>query len=908
MPRSSFHLIPTKFVPPPPRPELVPRSRLLSLLRAAGPAKLVLLSAPAGFGKSTLLAEWVRAASAQGFAVGWLSLDREDGDLGRFLAYVCAALQRADAGIGGAAAGLLRSSPVAPAEAVIDLLIEDLAARAGRLALVLDDYHLVERPEVHAAVSRLLAYAPPGFSLVIASREEPPLPLARLRVAGDLVELGPADLRFRQDEAEAFLNGGHRLNLAPEEVVLLLDRTEGWAAGLQLASLSLERRAERRAFLDSFSGYDRGIVDFLTADVLLRQPSDIQEFLLATCVLERFDAALCEHVTGRTDGQAMLDRLDSANLFLVPLDNERRWFRYHHLFAEFLRGRLERVHPGRAAALHARAADWHRRHGHLSDAVNHALAGGDDNGAAEMVEDCAMEFIRQSHVLQLGEWLNRLPPGLIDSRPRLGLISAWIFFHMMQPRRGFRHLTAARRLLGADLIRPERQTGLDRALVAEMRTLTAGVLSAADHSRFARDLAVRWLDSLPADQPFLRGTLGNILAFCHYSLGDLPAARLASERARSEHERARSVFGIVYADLLIGLVAKSRGQLAEAERVLRRGQALARERLGTPSYAEALVAVFLAELAYERNEIDLAETLLRDNQFIIDGTGLVVHALTGKIHLARLRVLAGDLTGAFDILAAAERLGRERRYRRLRASALNEQVRLHLAAGDLAGARDALRRNRADPAQYESAPAGPATELEQVALARLFLADDRADKALALLDHLAIHMERQGRIRRLLQVLALRALALEALGHRDRALDTLRRALALGEPEGFLRSFIDEGRGLKPLLADLLRQDAHGPVSVAYLRRLLQQFDEPSARRVVAAPDEPVGVLLEELSARELEVVRLLAAGCSNEELARRLGLAPSTVKWHLRNIFDKLGVKSRTQAVLAAQQLRLFS
>lgn len=907
MARGRSHLIPTKFVPPAARPETVPRSRLVRLVRG-GAAKLVVLSAPAGFGKSTLLAECVRAAIADGIAVGWLSLDRDDDDLGRFLAYLCAAFQRADAGVGAAAAGLLRSSPVAPVDAVIELLVEDLAAHAGRLALVLDDYHLVQRPEIHDAVARLIAYAPPGFRLVIASREEPPLPLGRMRVAGEVVEVTAAELRFDLAEAEAFLNGGHGLGLAVDDVALLVQRTEGWAAGLQLASLALERRTERRAFLDSFSGYDRGIVDFLTSDVLLRQPQEVQNFLLHTAVLERFDAALCDHVTGQGNGHAMLERLDAANLFLVPLDNERRWFRYHHLFAEFLRGRLDRVHPGLARTLHARAAEWHSRHGNLSDAVNHALAAGDDAGAAQLVEDCAMELIRQGDLLQPSEWLNRLPPAVVESRPRLNLIAAWIFFQMMQPRRAGRHLIAARRALTADL--SAQDAGPSGALVAEMRTLAAGVLSGADRSRFARDLALRWLDGLPADQPFLRGTLANILAFSHYSMGDLGASRIAGERGRQEHERARSVLGVVYADLLLGLAEKSRGRLTEGERLLRRGQQLARERLGTPSYAEALVAVFLAEIAYERNELDLAETLLRDNQFIIEGGGLVVHAQAGTIHLARLRAVGGDGAGALEILAKAERLGRERRYRRLRASTLNEQVRLLLAAGERHAAREALLRNGIDPAgDAGTAPAGsPGVELEHMALSRVLIADGHADRAVGLLDRLAVGIERQGRLRRLLQVLALRSVALAALGRRGRALDTLRRALALGESEGFLRSFIDEGTQLKPLLNALLKEGTGDTVSAGYLRRLLHAFGGPETRRAVPPAAEPVGILLEPLSGRELDVLHLLAAGCSNEEVARRLSLAPSTVKWHLRNVFDKLGVRSRTQAVIAAQQLGLLS
>lgn len=907
MARGRSYFIPTKFVPPAARSETVSRSRLVRMVRGGNPAKLVVLSAPAGFGKSTLLAEWARVAVGDGVAVGWLSLDPDDDDLGRFLAYLCTAFQRADAAVGAAAAGLLRSSPVAPVDAIVELLVEDLAARFGRLTLVLDDYHMVQRSEIHEAVSRLIAYAPPGFCLVVASREDPPLPLARMRVAGEVVELTAAELRFDLPEAEAFLNGGHGLGLAADEVALLVSRTEGWAAGLQLASLALERRTERRAFLDSFSGYDRGIVDFLTSDVLLRQPQDVQQFLLRTAVLERFDAALCNHVTGLANGHEMLERLDSANLFLVPLDNERRWFRYHHLFAEFLRGRLDRVHPGLGRSLHGRAAAWHNRHGNLSDAVNHALAAGDDDGAARLVEDCAMELIGQGHLLQPSEWLNRLPPSVVESRPRLNLIAAWIFFQMMQPRRAFRHLVAARRVLAADL--SGQNTGAAGALAAEMRTLAAGVLSGADRSRVARDLALRWLDGLPADQPFLRGTLANILAYSHYSMGDLAASRIAGERGRQEHERARSILGVVYADLLIGLAEKSRGRLAEAERFLRRGQQLARERLGTPSYAEALVAVFLAEIAYERNELDIAETLLRDNQFIIEGGGLVVHAQAGTIHLARLQAAAGDYASALDILARAERLGHERRYRRLRASTLNEQVRLLLASGDRAAAREAMLRNGIDPSARTpiAPPASPSVEFEQVALSRVLIAEGEAERALLLLDRLAVGMERQGRIRRLLQVLALRAVALASLGRRGRALDTLRRALALGEPEGFLRSFVDEGPELKPLLNALLKDGGGDTVSAGYLRRLLHAFGAAAPRRAVPAVEEPVGILLEALSGRELDVLRLLAAGCSNEDVARRLSLAPSTVKWHLRNVFDKLGVKSRTQAVIAAQQLGLL-
>lgn len=900
-------LIATKFAAPQPRGDLICRPRLVEQVERHDELSLVALVAPAGAGKSTLLADWYRTLSRRQVSVAWLSLDPDDDKLVRFLTYVFAALNQAHRQIGARAAALLRSVPILDTETLLPLLVNDLAALDSRLALFLDDLHVLSDPGILAFLDRLLTYAPRNFSLFVASRNEPPLPMARLQLRGQAMVVTQEDLRFDLAEAEQFLNRARQLGLSVADVQLLHGRTEGWAAGLRLASLALERRAERSSFLRSFTGTDRDVTDFLAQDVLLRQPQEVQHFLLRTAVLTRFDADLAQHMTGRPDTAAMIERLHTANLFLVPLDAERRWFRYHHLFADFLRARLEQIAPGETKALHRAAAAWHRARGAVGEALHHALAVGDHDWAAALVEDKAMHFFRQGQLTLVRDWLSRLPEAEIARRPRLRLIFAWIAFHMLGQRQGFRHLFEARRALRCAADAPaESQTP---ALLAEVRTLTAGVISSADHSSWSRALAERWLDELPVDQPFLRGTLANVLGFSCYTLGDLPAASRAAERGRAEHGRGHYVFGMVYSDLILGLVDKARGHLRAAESRLRRSAALAREAFGSPSYSEAMVAVFLAELAYERGEVAEAERLLQENHYIIDGTALIVHAVVGYQHLARLEVLAGRMDAALAILERAERMGRERLYRRLRAGVLNERVRLLLAQGDLASAQDALSRSRlvADPDQGPRVYA-PQVELAQVALARVLIAERRYDRALRLLDSLAQSMETEDRGRRLIQVLCLKALALAKAGRPAAAQEALRRALARGEPEGFLRSIADEGKGLKPLLTALLARASafEGSLPTAgYIQRVLTAIAQPRPARLQPALEAH---LTEALSGRELDIVRLLSQGCSNEELAEALALAPSTIKWHLKNIFGKLGVRSRTQVVLAAQKLQLLS
>jgi LuxR family maltose regulon positive regulatory protein len=899
-------LIETKLRPPVLRTGLVERERLIKALDGALATRLTVLTAPAGFGKSTLLGQWISLLRERDAAVGWLALDQGDDEIGRFLGYLVAALRRADPELAQGVPALLDSSPVVPVDSVLASIVNDLAQRTRPLFLILDDCHFLTSAEIGRFLEALLAYAPGALHLVTATRGPMPFQLANIRVKGQLISLDETHLRFSLEEAESFLNETRVLDLPMADVVTLQHRTEGWAAGLQLASLSLEQRAERADFIRHFSGSHRDIAEFLAQDVLARQPKEMLDFLLDTAILTRISAPLADAVSGRGNAAAMLTAIEAANLFLIPLDRERTWFRYHHLFAEFLQSMLQKRAPERVTELHGRAAAWLSQHGQTSEAVTHALAAGDADGAAALVEACAMPLIMQSHLTMVRQWLSLLPPDLIARRPRLQLAEVWIQFHMSRPQEAVKTLKAAKRsiaaLAGSGVI-DQRES---QALQGELWTLTAGVISAADRSHTAARLCATWLEMLSDDQPFLKGTLGNIHAFCHYSLGAMDQARAASLKARDAHAQAQSIFGLVYCDLILGLVEKSIGNLAAAHRLFERAIALSRESLGPGSYAEAMVAIFEVELLYEWNELGAAERLLHTHRQIIEECGLVVHEMACKLHIARLAAARGRHDEALAVLERAERLGLQKRYQRLTASALNDRVRLLLARGDARSARWALRARGVEdgPRPLTSL----AAELEAMALARVLIAEDRPDAALRILDQVAERVRLEGRLRRLAQVRAISAIAAYRAGDALTALAAAVDTVSLCAPQNALRILIDEGPGLRDVLAF-----ARGRVpswsgdtqAGRYIDHVMQAF-VASERNATATPAVPRRS--PRFSQREAEVARLLTAGHNNRDLARTLGMAPDTVKWHLKNIFGKLGVANRTQAVLRLQEIGLGS
>ncbi len=760
-------LIETKLRPPVLKHDLVARQRLLRQLDGALSARLTVLSAPPGFGKSTLLGQWIATLRQRDAAVGWLALDRDDDEIGRFLTYLVASIRRADPQVAQQVPALLQSSPVLPIDSVLTSIVNDLSHRSQPLFLILDDCQFLSAPEICRFLDTLLAYAPPCLHLVVATRGALPFSLAQIRVRGQLLNLDDMQLRFSLEETESLFEAAELQDLPMADVVALQHRTEGWVAGLQLAALSLEEPAGRADFIRNFSGSHRDVAEFLAQDVLSRQPADLRDFLIKTSILSRISAPLADAVLGRTGSGAMLQMIEAANLFLIPLDRERHWFRYHHLFAEFLQSHLVERGPAEVAALHGRAAEWLAANGLTSEAVSHALASGDLDRAAAMVEDCAMPLIMASHLNTVRAWLGRLPAELIARRPRLQLAEVWIQFHMSRPQEAVKTLKAAKESIAKAQAEGKLGAEMRSALRAELCTLTVGAISAADRSKTAARLAESWLGQLPENRPFFKGTLGNIKAFCHFSLGDLDGARIHSLKARDSHGQAQSVFGIVYSDLILGLVEKAAGNLSGASQFFARAIALARRELGAGSYAEAMVAVFEAELLYEWNDLAGAERLLHTHRQVIEECGLVVHEMACKLHMARLAAARGRHDEAMAVLDRAERQGIEKRYHRLTASALNDRVRLLLQRGDVQGARFALlARGIGGEGRkgYGLGPLTPATEPEHLAQARVLIASGKPETALRLLDRVAENVRRDGRLRRLSQVRALAAIAAHQSG------------------------------------------------------------------------------------------------------------------------------------------------
>lgn len=900
--------IETKMHPPHLRAAMVARPRLIAMLEKATAGKLAIVSSPAGFGKSTLLAQWVMRATADGGRVAWLSVETQDNDLARFLKYLTATLNRASPAVAANALALIDSSPITPVDSILAGLINDLALMKEQIYLVLDDAHLVNSPEIAVFLNSLVAYAPPALHIVLATRGELPVELIAMRMKGHVVNLGDSELRFSLDETDQYLSDICRLDLPTSAIVALHHKTEGWPAGLQLVSLALAHEESKAAFIADFSGSQRDVADFLSHEVLARQPAEIQDFLLRTSILERFNLALVQAVCPDQDCVKTLPLVERSNLFLIALDSTGHWFRYHHLFSDFLRGKLDKRLRGERADLHRKASAWLSANGYVSDAVGHALAAGDKDLAARLVEECAMPIVMQGHIPMVTEWLNRLPPELIAMRPRLLLTRVWAYFHMGRSRDAVRILRQAKVLI----VKLAQEGALDeasiRSLQAELQTLTTGVISAADWPRMATRLAAGWLADYPDGEPFARATLCNIRAFAHFSLGELDAARLSALKARDHHMTANSVFGIVYSDLILGLVELSAGNLQQAHDLLARAMRLAREGLGANSYSEAMSAIIQVELLYEWNDLHSAELLLHQHRGVIEECGLVVHEMACKLHLARLAAAHGRHDEAIFHLERAEQIGIEKRYRRLTGSALNDRVRLLLARGDVAAARLALQLRGIAIAKSERMETiNPLDEYAHIGAARVLIAEGQPKRAIAVLERIAERQRRDERLRGLLQVRALVAIAAHAAGETLQALAATVDLIALALPQNAVRSLVDEGEPLKAAL-----EFARGRIpawsrpseTAVFVDRILGELARGGPDRRGAAIPGMSG--RRQLSSREMEVASYLVRAYSNRQLARSLAMAPDTVKWHLKNIFGKLGVSNRTEAALKLKEIGL--
>ena len=896
-------ILATKLWWPTVQANLVPRSRLVHQINHNLDRKLTLLSAPAGFGKTTLLAEWLTQADD---GCAWLSLDAHDNDLPRFLRYLVAALQTVDEGVGETAVSLLESPEPPDPHDIIASLINEIAGQNGRFILTLDDYHLIENPAIHDTLTYLLQHQPPQLHLIITSRADPRLPLSRLRVRQQMDEIRAADLRFTNEEAVTFLGQVWGLPLTPEQIAALEARTEGWIAGLHLAALAMQRFSsaqEITTFVNAFTGSHRTILDYLVDEVLHQQPPDVQNFLLQSAILDRLCADLCQALLETDEAPALLAQVEAANLFLIPLDNRSEWFRYHHLFAELLRHRLKQTQPDKPLLLHQRASQWYEQHGLTEEAIRHALAAHDEARAAALVESVRWEMRNRGEIATLRRWLDMLPAAVVESSGPLAVSRAWTLLMVGDMAGAEAYLE---RVIAPLL--PQAPAHADWPVeVAVMRGQIA-LNQRQFHEAVAYCTAAQ--EKIPADQPRFRGALENILGHAYQMQGRLDLAAqsftAAAEIATQTHNR----FSVLSARAGQARLLELRGRLHEAESMWRAALPLVMDRRERPLPMAGLVQAGLARMYYEWNRLDEAQELAESAVQLAQQFRLGPIILFGALALSQIRQARGDCAGAHQVLAQADKTLRQSQMALLKLRFAAAAARLWLRQGDLAQAAawaDQFER------QYGLEPAadpGDWFEFEYGLLARVWLAQGKLLETADLLTQLFAPAEAAGRNSQKIEIMIIQALLAQAQGKRETAVSLLERALTMAEPSGYVRLFVDEGQPLGALLAQVvLRETAVSP----YAAQVLANFDAPQLAPVepgeteTAVPPHLAQWLAEPLSERETEVLRLVAAGLSNREIGERLVISVYTVKKHVENIHSKLYVNNRTQAVARARDLGLL-
>ena len=901
-------LLESKYRVPTRRPNAVARPRLAERLSAASQSELTVLSAPAGFGKTTALTEWLATVPAEASFIAWLSLDHRDNDPALFWTYVVTAMQTATDGVGEGASQMLASSSP-PTEAALAALLNDLGKLPKDLLLVLDDYHLIEAPEVHDGMAFILEQQPPQLHLAVATRADPPLALARMRARGQLFEVRAADLRFTAEESEAYLNGPMGLGLSEGDVAALGGRTEGWIAALQLAALSMQGREDVSAFIAGFAGDDRYIVDYLVEEVLVRQRADVRDFLLTTSVLERLTGPLCDAVTGRAGGTAALVALERANLVLVSLDDRRQWYRYHHLFADVLRAHLLEELGDEVAELHRRASAWFEASGDTSQAISHALEGDDWARAADLMELVMPVIRRERREAEFARWVRALPDEVVRVRPVLGIAFVGALARVWD-------FTAVRERL-ADIersVRSEDGTWAEqpppglvvvdedgyRSLPASIEMYRAALALARSDLDGTLAHAREALSLTPPDDDVTRAAAGALAGLASWSTGDLAGAHAAYTQTVAGLAGVGLLADVLGCCITLGDIRRTQGQLGDAMRNYQWALDLAGTKPGgVPLQGTADMHVAIAEVLLERDDLAAAAEHLAISERLGEHNGLAQNPYRWRVVTARLREAEGDLDVALELLDEAVRVYAGDYSPNVRPVPA-VRARLRLRRGELGHAGAWARDQQlcaGDELSY-------LREYEHLTLARLLLAryhaerDDTAlDEALSLLGRLlpaAVEGERGGSV---IEVLVLQALAHHARRDLPAALGALKRAVTLAEPEGYVRVFADEGPPMAGLLKTLTeRESARG-----YVRRVLSA--------VIGTEHRPADAtaLVEPLSARELDVLRLLGTDLSGPDIARELFVSLNTLRTHTKNIYSKLDVTSRRAAVRQAHDLKLL-
>ncbi len=861
----SGDLLQTKLYLPRLRPSLVPRPRLIETLNRGLAGKLTLISAPAGFGKTTLISSWLDALQTESAApspvqISWLSLDKNDSELARFLSYIIAALQCVDPHIGASALPLLQASPL-PVSSVLTTLLNDIAQQPDALMLVLDDYHAVDSRPIDEALTFLLDNLPPQLHLVITSREDPNLPLARLRVRGLLTELRAADLRFTVAETAVFLQEVMGLNLTED----------------QIAALSMRGQDDLSGFIQSFTGSHRFVLDYLLGEVLHQQPEHLQVFLLKTAVLNQLTGALCDALTGESNGHAVLESLDRANLFLVPLDNERRWYRYHHLFAELLQQRVQQgTEEFDVPELHIRASIWYEVNGLELDAFHHAAAANDMERTERLIEGDGIPLHFRGAGLPVLHWLESLPTTLLDARPSLWVIYASTLLFVGQ------HTAVEQKLQAAEVaLQDAGSNHKTKDLVGRIASIRATLAVIQNDVETIIAEALRAQENLLPDNLIYRISTNFALGTAYMFQGDKTAASQAFADTISIGEN--SIYAIA-ATINLGNIQETNNHLNLAAKTYESGLQLAGDP-PPPVTCEGFLG--LARIHYEWNDLDAAEQYGQQCFQMTQQMENVDSFAAYGVFLSRLKLVQGDVSGAAAALAEAEAYVRQHNFLFRLPDVVAAQVRTLLRQGDLTAA--------AQLAEQHHLP---------ISQARVYLAQGDTHGALALLEPLRQQMEAKGWHDERLKIMIVQALVLQAQGETDTAVQLLGEALALAEPNGFIRIFVDEGLPM----AQLLAETAVRGIMPSYCEKLLAVFESEGHKIETETSPAPAQSLVDPLTKREMEILSLIASGLKNKEIAATLFVSVNTVHYHTKNLYGKLGVNSRTQAITKAKELDLLA
>lgn len=928
----SLPILTTKLYIPPRRPKAIDRQPLIDRLNSGLDRKLTLIAAPAGFGKSTLAALWATSGRRP---AAWLSLDKRDNDLTRFLTYLVVALQMIDPEIGGSSLNLMQADQPLPTEFFLSSLITEITATARPFLLVLDDYHLIEAAPVHDTLLFLLDHLPPQVHLVIVSRTDPPFLLARLRARDELTELRAADLRFTLDESATFLNQAMGLNLSAAEITALESRAEGWVAGLQMIALSLQGRSDRAEFIRSFAGNHRFILDYLVEEVLNRQPANVRQFLLYTAILDRLSGPLCDAITevgtevslkgsSASNGAEMLVQLERENVFLVPLDDERRWYRYHHLFGDVLQSYLTKEAPDRLSTLHLRASIWFEQNSFFHDAVQHAFAAGDGERAAGLIEQIWPMMRRTMQESTVLAWIKRLPDPLIQRRPVLSVVAAWALLDSGAFAEAEERLLDAEKMttLATENIGKHHPfTVIDQAqyqslpaTIANARAYRAQALGNIDDTIKYTQQA---LDLLQEENHFERGTTAALLGLAHWANGDLDLADHSFAKGMLSLEKGGNLHIVVGGTLVLAKIKIAKGDLLETQQMYERVLQTVMEEGEVSRHRVSLLYLGLSEIMLEFGDLEKARTDLQKGKSVGEHTALSGFNYAWFIVEARIKEAEGDFDEALALLREAEKFY-------FRSPIPDAQpisayrARIWIVQGALDKATEWARSENLSASDQLSY----VQEYNHITLARLLLAQaiqtgsaPALQEVSGLLKRLLTEAEKGGRLGSVIEIHILQALAFQAERSVEEAVATLRQAIRLAEPKGHVHLFVRERKRLATLLKRVQQYDReHGSGQSPFIQKLLNIIEtrngvsksENDRRSLnagrVAKNDQAIT-----LSRREADVLHYFSTELSGPEIAEELSIALSTVRTHTKSIYNKLDVNNRRAAVNRAKALGLI-